>query len=211
MKGIHSWIRPDFPGGAGSPSVFLDRDGVLIEETGYLCRVEDIRYPAGAVESIRSMNEAGLPVVMVTNQAGVGRGYYSWAEFETVQESITERLAEGGAWLDGVWACAYHDDGVEGFRAENHSHRKPNPGMLLDAAQRMGLNLRESWMVGDKASDIEAGLSAGAGTAIHVETGYGREAREEVRARFGGDDRVRFCADLAEAASVILMACALRG
>jgi D-glycero-D-manno-heptose 1,7-bisphosphate phosphatase len=193
-----------FRSGAGTPAVFLDRDGVVIEETGYLCRVEDIRYLGGAEESILALNRAGIPVILVTNQAGVGRGYYTWSEFEAVQEALETKLNESGAWLDAVWACAYHPDALEPYRAANHTHRKPNPGMLLDAAGRMGLNLNESWMVGDKICDLEAGLSAGVGAAVHVETGYGKELREKAEKHFRGNGRIRFCTDLSEATSYIL-------
>jgi D-glycero-D-manno-heptose 1,7-bisphosphate phosphatase len=207
MTGVYSRVRPGFVCGPGRGAVFLDRDGVVIEDTDYLSRVEDIQYLGGAVDAIARINAAGWPVVMVTNQAGVGRGYYSWREFEAVQAALELRLAESGAWLDGIWACAYHRDGVGEFRSDNHTHRKPNPGMLRDAASRMGIDLTKSWMVGDKVCDIEAGLNAGVAEVVHVETGYGRELRDAILSRFAGRDPIRFCADLPETASLILKAC----
>jgi D-glycero-D-manno-heptose 1,7-bisphosphate phosphatase len=184
--------------------VFLDRDGVVLEDTGYLCRVEDMRFVARAQESIAALNRAGIPVVMVTNQAGVGRGYYNWSEFETVQDALETELRKVGARLDGVWACAYHGDAIGEFRVDNHSHRKPNPGMLLEAARGMGLNVAQSWMVGDKTCDIQAGINAGVLASVHVKTGYGGNVRKQLEELYHGSDQVRFCDDLSEAVSLIL-------
>ncbi len=205
MHGIYQRVNSVFRTEGETPAVFVDRDGVVVEDPGYLCRVADIRYIEGALESIGALNRAGLPVVMVSNQAGVGRGYYGWAEFQNVQDAMEKELYACGAWLDGVWACGYHPDAlVEGYRADNHTHRKPNPGMLQDAARTMNLSLRQSWMVGDKPCDIEAGLNAGVHAALHVETGYGKMVRNELTSRFGSFDRVRFCSNLREAATLIL-------
>lgn len=206
MTGVYSRIRPQFQRSEiESPAVFLDRDGVIAEETGYLSRAEDLRFVDGTEEAIRAFNHAGLPVVVVTNQAGVGRGYYTWAEFERVQRALEEGLERAGAWIDAVWACAYHGDGIEEFRIDDHSHRKPNAGMLMDAAAHMNLCLQQSWMVGDKTSDLEAGLAAGVRAALHVETGYGKEQRAEIRTRFAhAESAIEYCSDLREAASFIL-------
>ena len=207
MHGIYSRISPAFRSNGNVPAVFLDRDGVVLEDTGYLCRVEDMRYVAGATESIGALNRAGIPVVMVTNQAGVGRGYYNWAEFEAVQDALEAELGKAGAWLDGVWACAYHNDAIAEFRIGNHSHRKPNPGMLLEAATEMRLDVTKSWMVGDKACDVQAGINAGVLASIHVKTGYGGNVRKQLEEQHNGSGRVRFCGDLSEAVQLILETC----
>lgn len=155
-----------------TPAVFLDRDGVIVEETNYLHRTADIRMIPGAARSIARLNQAGIPVVLITNQAGVGRGYYSWVEFETVQQSIAAAMRREGAHLDGVWACGYHPAGSGPF-AKDHCWRKPQPGMLTDAAECLGIDLARSWLVGDKISDLEAGIAGGLAGMILVRTGYG--------------------------------------
>jgi len=185
MREIYSRVRPGFQARPGSGAVFLDRDGVVVVDTGYLCRVEEMRLIEGAAEAIGKLNRAGIPTVMVSNQSGIGRGYYTWSEFEAVQKALEVELDRAGAWMDGVWACASRDD--------EHTHRKPNPGMLLDAARDMGVDLARSWMLGDKESDVEAGLRAGVRSAIRVGVGEPSETKN-----------VTFCRDLGVAADLIL-------
>jgi D-glycero-D-manno-heptose 1,7-bisphosphate phosphatase len=146
---------------AGRPALFLDRDGVIIVDTHYLCRVEDMRMIAGAAAAIARCNALGIPVVVVTNQAGIGRGYYRWDDFHAVQGALAAELAASGARLDGVLACAYHGEGREPLKVADHPWRKPNPGMILEAASRMRLDLARSWIVGDRAHDLAAGAAAG--------------------------------------------------
>lgn len=153
------------------PAVFLDRDGVIVEEVGYLHRAEDIRFVPGSLGAIRALNECGIPVIVITNQAGIGRGYYQWPDFESVQTEIERQLELTGGWLDGIWACGYHPE---------HSFRKPNPGMLLDAAQQMGVDLARSWLAGDKIIDIEAAKRAGLAGAVLVRTGYGSSHEKQL-------------------------------
>lgn len=167
--------------GQKRPAVFLDRDGVIVEETGYLHNPGGVAFITGAIEAIGLLNHAGWPVIVVTNQAGVGRGYYGWPEFEAVQAAIEAGLAAASARLDGVWACAYHPEGVGALGAD-HAFRKPNPGMLLDASRLVGIDLPRSWMVGDKLLDVQAGLNAGVGGAVLVRTGYGRQYEQELKA-----------------------------
>lgn len=157
-----------------APAVFIDRDGVIVEEVGYLHRIADIQLIPRAPEAVAALNAAAVPAIVVTNQAGIGRGYFSWEEFQETQTAIESTLQKEGARLDGVWACAYHPDGVGEFR-KDHPFRKPNPGMLLDAAKHLGLDLSRSWMVGDKLLDLESAQAAGLAGAVLVRTGYGRE------------------------------------
>jgi len=137
-------------------ALFLDRDGVVIEEVNYLHRVEDVALCSGAAAVIAAANAALIPVVLVTNQAGIARGRYGWAEFGAVQAAVTAMLAGHGAHLDAVYACPYHRDGKGVFAHPDHPARKPNPGMLLRAVDDLAVDLGRSWLVGDKASDIEA-------------------------------------------------------
>jgi D-glycero-D-manno-heptose 1,7-bisphosphate phosphatase len=146
------------------PALFLDRDGVIVEEMHYLHRPEDARLIPHAGRVIAAANQRGIAVVMVTNQSGIGRGYYGWSDFAAVQEQILADLAADGGCVDGVYACPHHPD---------HGARKPNPGMLLRAESMLHLDLASSWIVGDHASDLQAGLNAGLAGGLHVLTGHG--------------------------------------
>lgn len=161
----------------GRPALFLDRDGVVVEETEYLYRVEDIVMIPGAAEVIAAANKRRVPVVMVTNQAGIGRGYYGWTEFKSVQDVIVASLAAAGARIDAVYACAHHPQVQGSFAHLDHPARKPNPGMLLQAASDLALDLKASWLVGDKAIDVEAAKRAGIAGSLQVATGYGAAER----------------------------------
>jgi D-glycero-D-manno-heptose 1,7-bisphosphate phosphatase len=154
----------------GAGAAFLDRDGVVVEDPGYLSDPRQVRLMDGAAEAISALNRRGAPVVVVTNQSGVARGYYDWAAFEAVQAEIERRLAAAGAWLDAVLACGYHPQGLGAFRRAAHAWRKPGPGMLLAAADGMGLDLGRSWIVGDRARDLEAGRAAGLAGGLRVGT-----------------------------------------
>jgi D-glycero-D-manno-heptose 1,7-bisphosphate phosphatase len=131
----------------------------------------------GAAGLVARANAAGVPVVVVTNQAGIGRGYYGWAEFAAVEERVRGLLDAEGATVDAVLACPFHPDGVDDYRSDDHAYRKPNAGMLVRADQELGLALHQSWVVGDKLSDILAGRAAGVAGAVHLLSGHGRQER----------------------------------
>ncbi|MGB8277636.1 MAG: HAD-IIIA family hydrolase [Methylovirgula sp.] len=167
----------------GCPCLFLDRDGVIVEEVDYLCRREDVRILNGAAELIDSARLRGWAIGLISNQAGIARGYYDWAAFGIVQEEVVERLGMGPSPFDFVVACASHPDAVDLFhRIENHSCRKPNAGMLRMAAAAMDLDLKSSVFVGDQLSDIRAAGSAQVERVFHVRTGHGHEQRADVEA-----------------------------
>jgi D-glycero-D-manno-heptose 1,7-bisphosphate phosphatase len=205
MDGVYSRIdRPIAKSAALRSAVFLDRDGVIVEDTHYLHRSEDVRFIPGTLEAVAGMNQLGFPVVLVTNQAGIGRGYYGWQDFERVQECIDRELASRGGWFDGVWACSAHP-GIAGDPARHY--RKPNPGMLEEAAAKLRLDLPNSWLVGDKPSDIEAALNAGLRQAVHVLTGYGRETRDEIL-RLVGEKRsckIHLCDTVRDVVSLLMI------
>src|SRR3984885_10061922 len=154
------WCEVDAAVPPGRAALFLDRDGVIVTDTHYLCRVEDMRMIAGAAAAIARCNARHIPVVVVTNQAGIGRGYYDWDAFHAVQGALKAALKAEGAHLDGVVACAYHAAGRAPLRVDNHPWRKPNPGMIVEAARHMQLDLPRSWIVGDRAHDLAAGAAA---------------------------------------------------
>jgi D-glycero-D-manno-heptose 1,7-bisphosphate phosphatase len=145
---------------AGRPALFLDRDGVIVEDTHYLGRPEEMRMLAGAAGAIAQCNGLGVPVVLVSNQSGIARGLYDWKGFAAVQAALADALTQAGARLDAVFACAHHADGQAPFDIVDHPWRKPNPGMIITAGELMKLDLARSWIVGDRASDIAAGLAA---------------------------------------------------
>lgn len=179
------------------PAVFLDRDGTLNEEVDYLSKPEDLVMIPGAAAAVARLNAAGYAVVVVTNQSGIGRGYYGWQDFAAVMSRMGTLLALENAKVDAVYASPHHEKGQGDYAIADHPDRKPNPGMLLRAAEEHGLDLTRSWMVGDKAIDVEAGRRAGCRTAL-VRTGYGKDEDAS------GADLV--CADLAEAVDRILAA-----
>ena len=162
----------------GKPALFLDRDGVIVEEVNYLHRPADLRLIAGAGEVIGRANRIGLPVVVVTNQAGIARRYYDWPQFIAVQQALTAELAVTGAHLDGVFACPFHGDGQPPYNIADHPARKPNPGLLLAAETWLGIDLSKSWIAGDRATDIGAGRNAGCAGGIHLLTGHGNRPHE---------------------------------
>ncbi|MBK5956886.1 hypothetical protein CCR97_01460 [Rhodoplanes elegans] len=172
--GVGCWVERlavDVP--PGRPALFLDRDGVVVEETHYLSEPAKVRLLDGAARVIAWCNARGLPVVLVTNQAGIARGYFGWREFEAVQQEIVRRLVAAGARLDLVLACAFHDTGDAPYRVAEHPWRKPNPGMILAAAEMLAIDLPASAVIGDKVSDLEAGAAAGLARAVLVRTGHG--------------------------------------
>ena len=155
------------------PALFLDRDGCIVMETHYLHKVEDVQLIDGAANVIARANRLNIAVVVVTNQAGIGYGYFSWDDFYQVQQEINSQLAKAGAYVDGVFACPFHIKGRPPYQHQNHPSRKPNPGMLNAAAASLNLDLRRSWIVGDRAGDIGAGLNANLAGGIHVASGHG--------------------------------------
>jgi D-glycero-D-manno-heptose 1,7-bisphosphate phosphatase len=193
------WCEVFATAAPGRAALFLDRDGVVVEDTGYLCRVQDVVVIPGAAGVIAAANKRGVAVVLVTNQAGIGRGYYGWGEFRTVQDSIIAALAAEGARLDAVYACGHHPEGIDGFAHPDHPARKPNPGMLLQAARDLALDIKSSWLVGDRAIDVEAAKRAGIAGAMQVATGHGVAEGEQASALATPTFKVCFGRSIADA------------
>lgn len=159
-------------------AVFLDRDGTINVEKEYLYRAEEFEFIPGVPEAIRLLNQAGLMVVVVTNQSGIARGFYTEEDVEALHRHISSELARFGAHVDAWLYCPHHPAG-RGSYALPCDCRKPLPGMLKDAARRYGIDLQNSTMIGDKLADIEAGQAAGCRTIL-VRTGYGAEEERYV-------------------------------
>ena len=164
---------------SGRPAVFLDRDGTINVEVSYLHRPADLQLIPGASAAIRRLNAVGVPVVVVTNQAGIARGFYGEEDLQTLHRHLEERLALEDAHVDAFFFCPHHPDFTGPCEC-----RKPAPGMLLHAAEALDLDLHRSWIVGDAAGDIGAGRAAGCRTIL-VRTGYGAALEARLRAEPG--------------------------
>lgn len=154
------------------PAVFLDRDGTLIEDVGYLDRFERLAVMPWAAEALKALRSAGFALVMVTNQSGVAQGMIEESFVVDVHRFLADQFAEAGAPFDGIYYCPHHPSGsVEAFRRDCDC-RKPRPGMALQAERELGLDLARSFVVGDKWLDVGLGNAIGGG-GILVRTGYG--------------------------------------
>ena len=153
-------------------AVFLDRDGTINEEKDYLSRIEDFTFISGAPEAIGRLKEASYKVIVVTNQSGVARGYFSGEDVDRLHEHIQRELAKIGTAVDAFYLCPHHPEKGQGEFKVDCDCRKGKPGMLLQAAAEHGIDLTASWMVGDKRADLEAGRAAGCRSLL-VRTGYG--------------------------------------
>ena len=182
-------------------AVFLDRDGTINEEVNYLGSVEQLQFIEGAEVAIARLNEAALKVIVITNQAGVARGYFAPDAVERIHSTMKERLEARRAHVNAFYYCPHHPTaGVGPYKVECDC-RKPKPGMLHRAAQDLDIDLSHSFVVGDNVSDLEAGQAAGCRLVL-VRTGYGRETEAKLAGASVKPDFV--AANLLEASSWIL-------
>ena len=142
-------------------ALFLDRDGVVNEEVGYLYRTEEMRFVDGIFSLCRTAAGLGYRLIVVTNQAGIARGYYSEADFEVLMEFMRGKLRAEGVELDAVYYCPFHPEHGVGRYRQEHEDRKPGTGMLRRGAREFGVELSESVLVGDRCSDVGAANAAG--------------------------------------------------
>lgn len=178
----------------GRPAVFLDRDGTVNEEVAYLRHPDQLVLLPGAAEAIGMLRQAGLPVVIITNQSGVARGLISAENLPRIRMRLSELLAGAGTAVDGYYVCPHHPE-------QGCACRKPAPGLVLQAARELGLTPARSWVVGDNACDVQLGHGVGA-TTLLVLTGHGRA---QLAAWPSGCARpCAVCADLRAAADWIL-------
>ena len=161
----------------GRPAAFLDRDGVINEDRGYVHRWEDFAFVAGAVDAMRRLQAAGYALVVVTNQSGVARGYYDEAALERLHDRMRSELAAHGVALAAIEYCPHLPGAAVARLAVDCDCRKPAPGMMLRAARRLALDLPASLLFGDRASDLEAARAAGIGRyALLATDGVGEPA-----------------------------------
>jgi D-glycero-D-manno-heptose 1,7-bisphosphate phosphatase len=154
-------------------AVFLDRDGTICKDVNYLSRPEQLMIFPFAVEAVRLLNDNSFLAILVTNQSGIARGFFDEKALLEIHEKLVSELAEQNAKLDAIYFCP-HNSG------DNCSCRKPNTGMLEQATKDFSIDLENSWMIGDKAIDVETGFNAGTKTAL-VLTGYGRKEFETLK------------------------------
>lgn len=160
----------------GKPTVFLDRDGTINIEKNYLYKIEEWEWIPGAVEAIKLFNRLGFAVVVVTNQAGIARGFYKLADVESLHAWVGSELTKAGATIDAFYICPHHPEFGDIW---NCVCRKPSPGLLRQAMADFNIDPSRSYLIGDKQSDIEAAIAAGI-EPILVLTGYGRQENEIV-------------------------------
>jgi D-glycero-D-manno-heptose 1,7-bisphosphate phosphatase len=155
------------------PAIFIDRDGTLSHEVGYVNHPSRFRLFPFAIDAVRCVNRAGWLAVVVTNQAGVARGYFPESLLDVVHGALHAALAEGGARLDGLYYCPHHPSaGAPPYRRDCDC-RKPKPGLIQRAARDLDVDLARSWVIGDRPADLELAWAVGAHGAL-VLTGYGR-------------------------------------
>lgn len=176
------------------PAAFIDRDGVINAETGYVYRAQDFHVLPGVVAAMRQLADHGYALVVITNQAGIAKGKYTEAEYAVLTRHMGDLLARQGIALAGVYHCPHHPQGSVPAYAIACDCRKPAPGLLLRAAAQLNLDLARSVLVGDKPSDAAAGRAAGVRWTVLVESGHRLPDATSALA----DHR---CADLAQASA----------
>jgi D-glycero-D-manno-heptose 1,7-bisphosphate phosphatase len=176
------------------PAIFFDRDGTLIEDRHYLHRAEDVAVFPGVTAALNRLQRAGFRLFIVSNQSGVGRGYFTLAEVEEVNRHLVKVLADSGVRFEKIYIAPEAPE-------QPSRGRKPSPQFLFDARDEFGLELSQSYMIGDKLSDLECGWNAGVKGCFLVRTGYGLEQEKE-----GGEtlSRASVVGNLSEAADCIL-------
>jgi D-glycero-D-manno-heptose 1,7-bisphosphate phosphatase len=173
-------------------AVFLDRDGTLIAEKNYLHKSEDVEIFPGVAAALKKLADAGFKLIIVTNQSGIGRGYFTMADAERVNEHLCREFARDGVRFEKIYIAPEAPD-------QPSRGRKPSPQFLFDARDEFNLNLTESFMVGDKLIDLECGWNAGVKKSILVRTGYGAKLERESASELKNAIVVDSLADAAEA------------
>jgi D-glycero-D-manno-heptose 1,7-bisphosphate phosphatase len=191
------------PVGTSRRAVFLDRDGTIIEEVGYLDRAERVEFYPWTIDAIRAFNRAGLVVVMLSNQSGVARGFFTEAVVDDVHAHMAAMLAQGGARIDAYYYCPHHPDGKVALYARACDCRKPGRGLVDRAVRELGVDPRRSFVVGDRWLDVALARAVGAGGVL-VRTGYGLSEEQKPPDNLAADAVVD---NLIAAASWILGRC----
>jgi D-glycero-D-manno-heptose 1,7-bisphosphate phosphatase len=173
-------------------AIFLDRDGTLNVDVGFTHRAEDLQLLPNAVAGLARMQELGFVLLITTNQSGIARGYFTEPDMHAFNRALVARLQDEGITISGIYFCPFHPTEGVGRYQNDSPLRKPRPGMILQAAAEHGIELAESFAIGDKTSDILAGQAAGCRTIL-VRTGVGREHEKDPTAQpdFVADDLLK--------------------
>ncbi|MGL4788002.1 MAG: D-glycero-beta-D-manno-heptose 1,7-bisphosphate 7-phosphatase, partial [Cetobacterium sp.] len=163
--------------------IFLDRDGTINVEKSYLHKWEDFEFEKNAIEGLKKLKDLGYEFIVVTNQSGIGRGYYTEEDLVTLNNQMTKKLKEFGIEILECFYCPHHPEKGIGKYKVDCNCRKPNPGMLLEGIKKYDVDIENSFMIGDKKGDLEAGKKAGL-KSILVLTGYGKKIEEEVKGNY---------------------------
>ncbi len=161
-------------------AIFLDRDGTINEDVNFLSSPEQLVLIENSAEAIREANELGLKVIVFTNQSGIARGYFTEEDLHKIHKRLDELLAERGAKIDAYYYCPHHPTKGEGEYKIECECRKPKDGMLQRASREQNIDLKKSFVIGDRCIDVQAGKTAGA-TTILVLTGHGKEEYEKCK------------------------------
>jgi D-glycero-D-manno-heptose 1,7-bisphosphate phosphatase len=164
-------------------AIFLDRDGTLNVDYGYVGEVSQFQFIEGVIEACLHLQHLGYALVLVTNQSGIARGYFSEAKFHILNDWMTQVLAECGVRLAATYYCPHHPEGIGIYRQYCHC-RKPHPGLLLAAQQQLSLDLVRSYLVGDTLADLQAAAAAGIGTKVLVRSGHRITPQVEAQANW---------------------------
>ena len=186
----------------GKSAVFLDRDGTINEQMGYINHISRFHLLPGVANAIKRLNDAHIPVIVVSNQSGLARGYFPEELLTAVHKKMDEQLAEKGARVDAVYYCPHHPEAKEERFRKACNCRKPKPGLIFTAAKELELDPEKSFVVGDRWSDIKTAAACGARSVL-VRTGYGR-GDEEYIGPFQEIQPHKKCDDLQDAVDWIL-------
>lgn len=182
----------------GKAAVFLDRDGVINVEKDYVCTIDEFEFIEDSIEALKIIQDKGYALVVVTNQSGIARGYYTEEDFLKLTEWMDWCLIDRGVTLDGIYYCPHHPEKGIGKYKVDCNCRKPKAGLIFDAVKQLDIDLGRSVMVGDKVSDIECGKNAGIKRNYLVRSGHAISAEDEKKATGVYKDLMAFAKDLAD-------------
>ncbi len=186
-----------------TPALFLDRDGIIVEDVHYLKNESDVNIIPGISKLILECNAINIPVIVVTNQSGIARKFFTWKEFLNIEKAINLKLANYGAKIDMVLECGFHKEGLEPYYHPAHPWRKPSPGMIKKATEIWPVDLGRSWLLGDKMSDLLAARSAGISNSVLVRKNISESSLKKIEVISSKKFKVFACKSVKECEFII--------